>query len=257
MLGYLVFAADALGFRFEWQILTKRAPRQTEIELLELFLAQREQVPLNVLDGIVNIETQLLEIRDNHIPCIAVLALVAERLTLHMTEVCSLMIFQFYNTDYLAVSENSSVGFLGVGLVLLLGDEVIVRSWVQYIAKHLDEQFTQETLLKLFLFGRTDILLNSGVKEIRLVRIPRRTHLLLIQQGDVLLYDSILKEHGMFLFIVSMFARFACKDTKNFRLMQIYLHFVGRKGEKETRGNIREHWTSKSRRITRRNIREH
>ena len=80
-----------------------------------------------MLDRVVDIETQFLEIRDDHILRILMLALVAEGLPLYVTQIGRLMVFQFNDSDHLLISQYSTICFLGIGLILLLSDEVEVR----------------------------------------------------------------------------------------------------------------------------------
>ena len=87
-------------------------------------------------------------------------------------EVGGLVVFQFYHANHLTVELDGPVGFLGVRLVLLLGDEVIVGRGVQRVAQYLHEQFAEESLLKLFLFRLEDVLLDVLVQEILLERLP-------------------------------------------------------------------------------------
>ena len=123
------------------------------------------------------------------------LALITKCLTLHMAQIGSLMVFQFDDTNNLSVTQDGTIRFLGVGLVLLLRDKIVIRRRVKRITEHLYEQLPKKTLLELFFFGRADVVLNGRVEEIRFVGIPGGCHLLLIKQCSVFLYDGILKEH--------------------------------------------------------------
>ncbi len=159
-------------------------------------MGYREEVPFDMLDGVVNIKTQLLEIGDDDVFGVLVLALIAESLPLYVAEVGGFMVFEFDDTDDLAVSQNSAVGFLGVGLVLLLGDEVEIGHRVERVAKDLDEEFSQKALLELLLFGRSDILLYGRIEEIGFVDFPRFVNQLCILCSEVFLDDTILKKHS-------------------------------------------------------------
>ena len=150
-----------------------------------------------MLDRVVDIETQFLEVGDDNIARVLVLALIAEGLPLDMAEVGGLVIFEFDDTDDLVVTEDSAICFLGIGLVLLLGDEVEVRRRVEGIAEDLHEEFAEEALLELLLFGRADIVLDLLVQEIRFVHFPCGCYLLSIERREVLLNDTILKKHGV------------------------------------------------------------
>ena len=84
-----------------------------------------EKIPLTMFDGVINIKTQFLEVGDDDQPSIRMLALIIESLCFNLRKVCGLMVFQFYYTNDFAILKNSTVSFLGVGLVLLFGNEVV------------------------------------------------------------------------------------------------------------------------------------
>ena len=82
------------------------------------------------------------------------------------------MVFQFYHANHLTIELDGTVGFLGVRLVLLLGDEVIVGRWVERVAQYLHEQFAEKPLLKLLFLRLQYVLLDVLVQEILLERLP-------------------------------------------------------------------------------------
>lgn len=106
-------------------------------------------MPFTIVDGIVDIEPQLLEVGDDDQPSALVLALVAEGLSLDLREVGGLVVLQLYHADDFSLQQDSPVGLFRVGLVLLLCDQVVVGQWIQRLAQHLDEQLAEETLLEL------------------------------------------------------------------------------------------------------------
>ena len=143
--------------------------------------------------GIVDVQTQLLEVGDDDEPRAHMLALVAEGLRLNLREVGGLVVFQLYHAYHLAVQQDGPVSLLGVGLVLLLRYQIIVRRRIQHVAQHLHKQFAKEALLELLLLRLTYVLLYCRVQEILPVPVPGLLHQLLGQHGKVLLYDILLK----------------------------------------------------------------
>ena len=105
------------------------------------------------------------------------------------------MVFKFDNAHHLAIHQNGTVGFLRVGLVLLLGNQVVVGRRVERVAQHLHKQFAQEALLKLFFLALADIFLNIRVQKVLLVLQPSLCHSLL-RCGIGVFFDNIfLKQH--------------------------------------------------------------
>ena len=81
-----------------------------------------------MLHSVVDVEAQLLEVGDDYQAGIGVLVLVAESLRLDFRQVGGFVVFQFDDANHLVVEQNGSVGFLGVGFVLLFGDEVEIST---------------------------------------------------------------------------------------------------------------------------------
>ena len=106
------------------------------------------------------------------------------------------MVFKFNNAHHLAIHQNGAVGFFRVGLVLLLGNQIVVGRRVERVAQHLHKQFAQETLLKLLLLALADIFLNIRVEKVLLELLPRLCHSLLRRGIGIFLDNVLLKQHN-------------------------------------------------------------
>ena len=106
------------------------------------------------------------------------------------------MVFQFDNAYDFSVLQYGAVGFLGVGLVFLFGDEVVFGRWVESVAQYFDKKLAQETFLELFLLGLEYVLLHLGVEEIAFILCPRTLQAFWFKQRKVFLDYVLLEKHS-------------------------------------------------------------
>ena len=125
-----------------------------------------------MVNGIVDVKSQFLEVGDDDQPRAHMLALVAESLSLDFREIGGLVVFQFDDPNNLLVQQDSTVGFLAVGLVLLFRYQVEAWRWIERIAQHFHEQFAEKALLELFLFRLTYVLLYLIIQKVTLILLP-------------------------------------------------------------------------------------
>ena len=192
-LCYLVFAGDGFLLHLQGCFLLYLLESEAEVHFAELLLRKREEVPFDMLHRIVDVESQLLEVGNDDKTGIGMLVLVAEGLRLDLREVGRLVVLQLDDAHNFSVNQDCPIGFLGVRLVLLLGDEVEVGRRIERVAKHLDEEFAQEPFLELLLLRLEDVLLYGGIEEIALERAPRLCYLFGRQRGKVFSEDVLLE----------------------------------------------------------------
>ena len=92
-----------------------------------------------MLHGIVDIEAQLLKIGDDDQPRSHMLALIAKGLRLNLRKVGGLVVFQFDDANHFPIQKYSTIGFLGVGLIFLFGNQIIVGRRIERIAQNFHE----------------------------------------------------------------------------------------------------------------------
>ena len=125
-----------------------------------------EQIELLEVNGVVDVEAELLEVGDDDIDGFLVAVLIAKGLSLDLSEVGRFMVFQLNHTHHLAGHEHGAISLLAVALVFLLSDEVVVWRRIERIAQYLDKQLSQKAFLKLFFLTLVDVLLDVRIEEI-------------------------------------------------------------------------------------------
>ena len=195
--GYLVLVGEAGCLDLLGEVLGDVLVCQAYPEPGEVVAGEVEQIKLLEVDGVVDVEAQLLEVGDDDVEGFFVLALIVEGLCLDFAEVRRFVVFQLNHTHNLAIDEDGTIGLLAVGLVLLLGGEVEIGVGIQGVAENLHEQFAKETFLELLFLAVEDVGLPFRIQEEAGEGLVTLINQRVIKAFDVFVEDIALEDlHG-------------------------------------------------------------
>ena len=119
-----------------------------------------------MIDGIVNVEAELFEVARDHIDALGLIVFVIECLIPDLLQILGIGAFEFDDGECLTVSQDCSVGFLGVFDIFKLGGQVVIRLGIDGVAEDFDKKLPQKSFLKLFFFGVADVFPDDGMVEV-------------------------------------------------------------------------------------------